>query len=107
MRTGLLNETITVQQLTKSVDSTYGTAEQTWTDFITSLRARVEFATGNRDAVNYEQFDSQSFKFTTHYRPSIVRGMRVVYRGDNYYINSVNHDRMNAKTVIMTEVYNE
>lgn len=107
MRTGLLNETITVQQLTKGKDATYGTSEQTWTNLITSLRARVEFATGSRDSVNFEQFDSQSLRFTTHYRPSITRGMRIVYRGENYYINSVNHDRMNARTIINTEVYNE
>ncbi len=106
MRTGLLTETVTIQQLTKGKNATYGTAEQTWTD-LTTLRARVEFASGSREGVNDEQFSDQSFRFTTHYRPAITRGMRVIYRGEKYYITSVNHDRMNARTVIMTEVYNE
>lgn len=106
MRAGLLTETITIQQLTKGKNATYGTAEQTWND-LTTLRARVEFASGSRDGVNDEQFDNQSFRFTTHYRPSIQRGMRVIYRDEKYYILSVNHDRMNARTIITAEVYNE
>ena len=106
MRTGLLNEVITIQQLTPVIDEVYGTAKQIWKD-VMNLRATIDYRGGDRVVDNYEVVNTHLVKITTHLRRQIEPQMRVVCSDGTYYIQSRFHDRRNNQTIMMCKLLNE
>ena len=53
MKTGLLNDVVTIQRLKPMPDDVYGTAKQEWEDVMT-LRATIDYRGGDRVVENYE-----------------------------------------------------
>lgn len=105
MRAGTLTETITVKEQT-TVKDEYGIAKQQWTDVMT-LRASVNFRSGDRIVENFEAVNTHLVTITTHLRRRIRRQMRILYDGETYVIQSVFHDRSKARTIIDCELLNE
>ena len=106
MRTGLLNEIVTIQKLTPVEEAVYGTAKQEWSDVMT-LRATIDYRGGDRIVENYEVVNTYMVKITTHLRRWIEPQMRVKCSDGYYYIQSRFHDRRNAQTIMMCELINE
>lgn len=106
MKTGLLNDVVTIQRLKPMPDDVYGTAKQEWEDVMT-LRATIDYRGGDRVVENYEVVNTHLVKITTHLRRTIVPQMRVKCDDGLYYIQSRYHDRRNSQTIMMCELINE
>lgn len=106
MKTGLLNDVVTIQRLRPMPDDVYGTAKQDWEDVMT-LRATIDNRGGDRVVENYEVVNTHLVKITTHLRRTIEPQMRVKCADGVYYIQSRYHDRRNGQTIMMCELINE
>jgi head-tail adaptor len=106
MKTGLLNDVVTIQRLRPMPDGVYGTAKQGWEDVMT-LRATIDYRGGDRVVENYEVVNTHLVKITTHLRRTIEPQMRVKCADGVYYIQSRYHDRRNGQTIMMCELINE
>lgn len=106
MRTGLLNDTITLQELVPITDSVYGTAKNGWRDVMT-LRATIDYRGGDRVSDNYEMVNTHMVRITTHLRRSIKPQMRVICSDGKYNIQTRYHDRRNGQTIMDCELINE
>lgn len=106
MRTGLLDEVITIQRLIPTPDDVYGTAKQEWED-VMRLRATIDYRGGDRVSENYEMVSTYQVKITTHLRRQIEPQMRVICSDGIYYIQSRYHDRRGGQTIMMCELSNE
>lgn len=106
MRTGLLDEMVTVQRLKPVTDAVFGTAKQEWED-VMRLRATIDYRGGDRVPENYEMVSTYQVKITTHLRRAIEPQMRVKCADGFYYIQSRYHDRRNGQTILMCELINE
>lgn len=106
MKTGLLNDVVTIQRLRPMPDDVYGTAKQDWED-VMALRATIDYRGGDRVVENYEVVNTHLVKITTHLRRTIEPQMRVKCADGVYYIQSRYHDRRNGQTIMMCELINE
>ena len=106
MKTGLLNDVVTIQRLRPMPDDVYGTAKQDWEDVMT-LPATIDYRGGDRVVENYEVVNTHLVKITTHLRRTIEPQMRVKCADGVYYIQSRYHDRRNGQTIMMCELINE
>lgn len=88
MRIGQMDQRLTVQSSTQSVDSG-GQAHQQWSNFLSNLSARAEFLSG-RELEGMKKINTEIVvKFTVRFRTDITEQMRVIWRNKIWNIHSV------------------
>lgn len=101
-----MNDKIEIQSVTES-RSTTGAVTESWATVYT-VWADVEQISGsenyNSDMPVYE--DRKTFKIYYNQGQNVTAKMRILYRSDYYYINSINHDKR-LKTIIVATRYDD
>lgn len=103
---GQLRHTITIQALTISKNTGYGSATTSYAPIMT-VRTAVQYGAGGKGINASEIFNSQAVQFTTYYRPAIVETCRIIFNEKTYIINNIAEIGYKEGMIITAELLNE
>ena len=105
LRAGLLREQITINKPTVTRND-FGEESTTWSTVVTT-RARVDFRNGTRAVEVNEVFNPYTVSFIIRRYHGLDGYMRILWRGNQYRIMSINLDVTKQQQTIIAEVVNE
>ena len=105
MRAGVLTEVVTIERPTIS-RSGYGGNELAWA-VVTTTRARVEFANGDRAAENGEMVWAHACIFTLRIYHEVRDTDRIAWRGRHYRVRFIEPQPHEQRQRVITELINE
>lgn len=101
MQAGKLDRKITIQNFT-STQSSFGEPVQTWADYRTAIWAGVEPLTMREGFFAQQTGSKAETKFVIRYTTGIEPMQRVVYKAQNWNIESViNPDERNRELILV------
>lgn len=106
MRAGILEETIKILKLNKR-KSDFGAQLDTYTESENTIRAGVVENSGNRITDNFEIFYDYTKKFYVRRYVQLDEFDRILYKGKQWRILSINDDRHLNQKIITAELVNE
>lgn len=101
IRIGMLDEQITIQQVTEPPNGEYGEPVKSWAT-LAQVWARVEYPTTGADE-DYTKATVKEYRpiaFTIRHRSDVSAKNRVVYDGEEYDIQNIEHIGRKAFTVL-------
>ena len=105
IRAGLLRETVTIVAPVVTRND-YGEEVTTWKEVATT-RARVDFRNGTRAVEANEVVNPYTVTFVIRRFVELNGYMRLRWHGNEYAIQSINHEGHNQQQVIIASVINE
>lgn len=109
MNAGLMDELISVQNYTETIDTNTGEKLPSWSEYVTAWAQVEEQQTGS-EQVNADRVENkQIVTFTCRYNASFSVTDRLVWRGNKYNIIAVSQveRRMYSKLQTQITYYND
>jgi SPP1 family predicted phage head-tail adaptor len=89
MNAGLMDELISIQRYSETVDTNTGEKLQTWTEIAAPLARIVELETGSEEVNADRRENKQTVNFTIRYDSNISVNDRIVWNSNKYNIISI------------------
>jgi SPP1 family predicted phage head-tail adaptor len=89
MNAGLMDELISIQRYSETVDANTGEKLQTWTEIAAPWARIVELETGSEEVNADRRENKQTVNFTIRYDSNISVNDRIVWNSNKYNIISI------------------
>ena len=104
MNAGLMDELISIQRYSETVDSNTGEKLQTWTEIAAPWARIVELETGSEEVNADRRENKQTVNFTIRYDSIISVNDRIVWNSNKYNIISISDLERRMYIKLHTEI---